>query len=237
MVAVRTNCDGTDDFSSLWRKVFTDIHVGRTSKQIGFKSRDSKETKRAVDTLPSVITPDIVRRTLTSLGTDAILIVIIDEFDRMPNGKNGVLFADTIKTLSDHAVPGTVILVGVADNVDQLIAEHQSIERALVQVRLQRMSPLELSELVENALSALRMEIDDDALEDICALSQGLPHYTHLLGLHSAREAIDSGIRRISLSHVDTAIAKAIANAQQSIINAYHRATMSARRDSLFPQA
>jgi len=237
VIAVRSNCDGGDDFSTLWRKIFSQIHVTRTAKQIGFKSEDAKETKRAIDAAPSQVTPDVVRRMLTALGSDAILIVIIDEFDRMPNGKNGTLFADTIKTLSDQSVPATVIVVGVADNVDQLIAEHQSIERAMVQVRLPRMSPLELSEIVGNALSTLSMEIEDNAIETLCGLSQGLPHYTHLLGLHSAREAIDSGIRRISLTHLDTAIAKAIENAQQSIITAYHRATMSARRGNLFPQA
>jgi hypothetical protein len=42
----------------------------------------------------------------------------------------------TIKTLSDNAssIKTTLILVGVADSVDELIGEHQSIERAIKQV-------------------------------------------------------------------------------------------------------
>jgi hypothetical protein len=42
-------------------------------------------------------------------------------------------FRSLIKVLSDNSVPATLVLVGVADSVDALIVEHQSIERALVQ--------------------------------------------------------------------------------------------------------
>lgn len=179
----------------------------------------------------------MVRRTLSQLSNGIILIVIVDEFDRMPNGNASRLFADTIKMLSDHLVEATVVLVGVADSVDQLLTEHQSIERALVQVRMPRMSRAELHEIVQNALAVLEMKIDDTALEYISALSQGLPHYTHLIGLHGTRKAIDAGTKTIALSHVDLAISEAIKNAQQSIISAYHKAKTSPRRKNLFPQA
>jgi hypothetical protein len=74
------------------------------------------------------------------------------------------------------------------------------------------------------------------ALNDITALSQGFPHYTHLLGLNSARQAIDTGSRRITVDHVEAAVSEAISGAQQTIKDAYHRATMSTRRDHLYRQ-
>jgi len=85
-----------------------------------------------VDQLPEVITPEVVRQTLSIISADKLMIVIIDEFDRLQEASLRALFADTIKTLSDHAIPVTLVLVGVADTVDALIKEHHSIERALV---------------------------------------------------------------------------------------------------------
>jgi hypothetical protein len=70
----------------------------------------------------------------------------------------------------------------------------------------------------------------------ISALSQGLPHYTHLLGLHSARAANDAAESIIKTKHVRVAIREALGKAQQSIVAAYHRATMSPRRENLYPQ-
>lgn len=236
ILAPHVNCDGTDDFSTLWRKIFSEIEIARQIRGVGFAPGMSNQLSTVAETLPEEITPDVVRRTLTALGAQALLIVIIDEFDRLPNGQAGRLFADTVKMLSDHSVPATLVLVGVADTVDELIREHQSVERALVQVRMPRMSREELHEIVLNGLSRVEMPIDEAALEYISALSQGLPHFTHLLGLYAAREAVDYGERQITLDYVEAAITKAITKAQQTIMSAYHRATMSPRRENLYAQ-
>jgi len=236
ILAPHVNCDGTDDFSTLWRKIFSEIEISRQVRGIGFTGETSREFATVAQDLPEEITPDIVRRTLTALGARSLLIVIIDEFDRLPNGKISRLFADSVKTLSDHSVPATLVLVGVADTVNELIQEHQSVERALVQVRMPRMSRDELHEIVDNGVSRVEMTIEPDALEYVSLLSQGLPHYTHLLGLYAAREAIDYGEKRVTSVYVEAAIQKAITKAQQTIMSAYHRATMSPRKENLYTQ-
>jgi hypothetical protein len=83
-------------------------------------------------------------------------------------------------------------------------------------------------------LDRLKLHIDLDALKRISVLSQGLPHYTHLLGLHASREAIDSDVERITLAIVDKAITKALTGVNESITSAWHSATLSARKDNLF---
>ena len=99
--------------------------------------------------------------------------------------------SDTIKSLSDYAVATTILLIGVADSVDELIQGHQSIERALVQVPMPRMSDGEVKEIVVKGLSRLQMGIEPDSLDELIALSQGLPYITHLLALHTARAALE----------------------------------------------
>ncbi len=119
-------------------------------------------------------------------------VCIFDEFDRMPRSEARI-FSDLIKSLSDNAVSSTVVLVGVAETVTDLVEEHASIERALVQVQMPRMENAELQEILEKAAEQLEVTFSDKATRAIVGLSQGLPHYTHLLGRESVRKAARQG--------------------------------------------
>lgn len=232
VLSPRVNCDGQDSFDSVWRKVLNQITRAQDSK-VGF-TPDKKQRRRPVShELPSPATPDSVREMLINLSQGSLPILIIDEFDRLPLRVKSH-FADMIKSLSDHAVNATVILVGVADSINELIREHQSVERALVQIRMPRMSNQEIREILDNGLARLAITIDTDAKDRITALSQGLPHYTHLLARDSARAALASRSTHITLPVVDEAIRKALEDAQQSIQSGWHKATTSPRKNNLF---
>lgn len=233
VLSPRVNCDGQDSFDSIWRKVFDSITRTQTAKTTGFVGTEEKKIRPVSEELANPATPDSIRRFLTGLSQGTLPILIIDEFDRLPQ-KVKAGFADTIKNLSDHAVQVTVVLVGVADSVGELIREHQSVERALVQIRMPRMSVQEIEEIVSNGLKNLGMKIDPEAMSRITILSRGLPHYTHLLARDSARGALAAGSLQITLQIVDEAIQKALEDAQQSIRSAWHKATMSPRKNNLF---
>ena len=130
-------------------------------------------------------------------------------------------------------MPATSILVGVSDTVDGLIEQHGSVERALVQVRMPRMSSEELEHIVTRGLELIGMTIEPEALAHVAALSQGLPHYTHLLSLHAARIAIDAGLDRVDTPHVVQAIGRALDKAQHSIRSAY-AASIASRHERHF---
>jgi len=234
ILAPHVNCDGTDDFTRLWKKILSQIELSSQAKQAGFVSVAKIATTNLSDTLPAKVTPEDIRKALTAVSQYAMLIVIIDEFDRLQGAHIQRVFADTIKSLSDNSVKATIVLVGVADAVSDLIKEHQSVERALVQIRMQRMSTDELREIINKGLGRLGMTIDEDAIKHISLISQGLPHYTHLLGLYASREAIDQNTKTISMSHVQIAVKNALEGAQQTIRTAYHKATTSPRRDNLY---
>jgi hypothetical protein len=78
------------------------------------------------------------------------------------------------------------------------------------------------------------MTIEQPAADRITYLSQGLPHYTHLLGLETARQALDADSLTLRLAHVRQAIGAAIENAQATIRDSYHKATKSAHKDNLY---
>lgn len=236
IVAPRVTCDGTDDFRSVWTKVFQRIQEIGEDRQIPIPRAPILQSinRDPAEDLEVEITPDTVRRNLVLVSKPIFLIVIIDEFDRISDPRIQRLFADTIKALSDHIVFVTVILVGVADSVDRLIREHQSVERALMQVQLPRMSEDEIHEIINKGLERLdNMEIENEALKQISFLAKGLPHYAHLLGLHSARHALLRGELKIKLSDVNGGLHNALEQAQQSVRSAYHEATMSQHKDSI----
>ena len=115
--------------------------------------------------------------------------------------------------------------MGVADDVGELIREHRSVERALVQVRMPRMSRDELAEIATRGVKTARMTIGKACVTRITALSQGLPHYTHLLSQLSAQAALNERRSDIAVRDVDAAVARAIDRAQQSVSEAYYNAT------------
>lgn len=233
---VRANCDAADDFSSLWRKVLTEIVVSETKEGIGYGAQRQELHRRLVDGLPAELRPGDILRTLASLGEAGTLVVVIDEFDRLTDRTVPALIADTIKALSDSATHATVILIGVADSVDQLIEEHRSIERSFVQVHMPRMSYRETEEIIKKGAERLGMEFDKQATKEIANLSQGLPYVAHTIGLYSARAALDKKSIRVKKEFVDEGIRKSLEQWQQSIVTAYYNATKSPQPGHLYKE-
>jgi Cdc6-like AAA superfamily ATPase len=234
ITAPRVNCDSGDSFATVWHKLFEQIELSRTSTGIGFGVEVQKPSFSPLEFLgDNPPTTDSVRRALTVMANDSIPIMIVDEFDRLKSTPRRA-FADLIKSLSDHAVGATVVLVGVADSVDGLIEDHESIARALVQILMPRMDRKEIRQILKKGFKSLGMVIDTDALEYVVELSQGLPHYAHLLGKHTARAALDDKSLHMSMQHVSEAINKATQDAQHSIRTAHHTAIVSLHKGNLF---
>lgn len=232
----RVNCDARDTFSTLWKKFFEDLTITETRKGIGFTSTDEDVSRTVLDMLPETLTPDVVRRILEKLSIGNFLVPIFDEFDRIECPETSILMADTIKGLSDYAVDTTVIVIGVAESVDELIKEHQSIERALVQVPMPRMSGEEVSEIINNGLKRLTMRIDESERNNIVYLSQGLPYVTHLLSLNATLAAIARKSKVVKQDDVQQAILASLNNWQQSVKTAYYKATRSPQPGNIFRQ-
>ena len=64
--APHVNCDGTDTYPSLWRKILSEVEIAREIRRAGFTGETITELRSLIDELPKEITPDIVRRVLAS---------------------------------------------------------------------------------------------------------------------------------------------------------------------------
>jgi Cdc6-like AAA superfamily ATPase len=228
-------CDASDDFSSVWRKALGEIGLTTAKQALGFGEHVDQTTEPLSKLLTSEVTPHAVQGALKQASRQRPVAIVFDEFDRFQDADGRVLFADTIKALSDRVVSSTLVLVGVADSVGELMREHRSVERALVQIQMPRMSASELAEIATNGVTAARMTITRAAVARITALSQGLPHYTHLLTQLAAQAALAERRADIGVRDVDAAVNRAIDRAQQSIVEAYREA-VTGRPGTIYPQ-
>lgn len=220
LTSVRVNCDTAGSFASIWAHVFRELGVSTGDDQANLFHQRAD--------------PEDVRYALAHLSSPAI--IIIDELDRLEDDESLSLLSDTLKTLSDHSVAATLVLVGVADSVEELVGEHRSMERAVTQIQMPRMSRDELSEIIDNGVQALHMTVESEARTRVARLSEGLPYYTHLLSLHAAQRAVTDDRSDIQITDVLSAIRVSLQKAQHSVRSAYQIATRSPRTESLFEQ-
>ena len=230
--SVRVNCHVADTYESIWRKTFQRIAKLTPTREIGF-GRNPLSSERPLGPTfgPSDVEAELAELTSAGVG----IAVFIDEFDRVVDPSARLLFADTIKGLADHAVEATIVLIGVADDVSELVAEHGSIERGLVQVHMPRMSTTELEEIVTTGMQHVEITIDHEAVTRIVSLSQGLPHYAHLVAREAARAAVTDDSRVVKVKHVLDGLEGAIERSIQSLAESYHAATSTSRSKTLYP--
>ncbi|GAB1390352.1 MAG: hypothetical protein AMXMBFR78_07020 [Rubrivivax sp.] len=229
VVAVKVNADPGDSFHSLWRKVF---------KRMNYEvQRDGGPpvVRTFADDHPVELTPDDVQLELSNFGPGQVPLIVLDEFDRIEDERVTRLTADTIKALSDYSVNATVIVVGVARDVTDLIKGHESIARSLVQVRMPRMSQDELGQIIVSRYGKCGLTTTDEALWKMTFLARGIPYYAHLLGMHAARAAIGRESLHVARDDVRAAETAAVAELDASIKDAYFTAVRSQRgEETLF---
>jgi Cdc6-like AAA superfamily ATPase len=207
---VNANTDG--DFGKLWSNIY---------RELGITNGGSMD-----------VSPEDVRYTLAQ--QDGATLIVIDELDRMDDDDALSQIADTVKSLSDHSVPATLVLVGVADSVGDLIGEHASIVRNLVQIAMPRMSPDELREIIRKGCEHAQIAVSPDAVSQITELSEGLPHYTHLLALNAGKRAVQDDRDEITQLDVEAAVPSAVD--KHTLQSDYLKAVRSPRPVHLFKE-
>lgn len=232
----RTVCSGSDTFSSVIRRALGEIQLTLERPTLGLTPGVKSDIVSPLDMLPAegALAADAVAAQLARIPMHIVLV--IDEFDRLPRSQANS-FADFIKSMSDRGAVPTVVLVGVAEDVDNLMVNHQSIERCLRQVQLQRMAEGELAEIMEKGFGMAGFTLASDAPKDrIISISQGFPHYTHLLALYAARNALDEGRRTVTSHDVARGVQVAVERTDQRHRELYHRATTGTRSRNLWKE-
>ncbi|HUV86034.1 MAG TPA: AAA family ATPase [bacterium] len=232
---IKTSCVSYDKYEDIWDKTLKRIKMIGEQRRIGYIEDVNVVEYTAREFIPEgqEIKPENVADIISGIFNKGIIIV--DEFDRIKGEKIKRLMADTIKYISDNISGITLVIVGVALTVDELIGEHHSIERNLKQIKLERMKEEELKEIIDKGSRLLNMVIDDAVAADIVKLSQGFPHYTHLLSKYSAKFALINSRFSINSEDLNDAVMFSLKDVSETIRNAYLRASASTRA-TIFPE-
>lgn len=230
---VKITCDRQDTFKSLWERAFESIQFAKTTTGLGFNAREVTtliNLKSQISNIPNLRANQLVN-IVNSFGSFKTLF-IFDEFDNITNERTRAAFADLIKSLSDNNVNTTVVLVGIADSIENLIGIHQSLERCLKQVKMPRMKSEEGEQIIINGLRKLEIRIDRQIIDKILEFSSGFPHYIHLLCKYGATELIKNNKNVFSDAYLTIAIREGIENTSEQLRISFRKAILTSNSSS-----
>src|ERR1700732_3234979 len=153
-------------------------------------------------------------------------VVVLDEFDRIANEGERTHFADFIKQIGDQQVPIRFVFCGVSDSMQKLLGAHGSCYRYLEGVELQRLSWEARFEIIDNPANALGVTVDDRPRMRIAAISDGFPHYIHLISEKLFWQMFNDPAPCTipSIDHYREAVSEAVMGIEQHLKTTYDRA-------------
>jgi Cdc6-like AAA superfamily ATPase len=226
LIATKVSCDGNDNFVTIWNRVLQSATITFKQQAFGFSQEDALQTITlgyALGHDSTTAKPAEIANLLSRVQD--ICVIILDEFDKISDHQTKTAFADLVKIVSDTTPLITIIFVGVAQNIHELIGEHPSIDRNLLQIELPLMSDTEIREIFEKGMEKLGISIESSVLTQIPLIVGGYPHYAHLLGLCSAKACIENDTNNLTEHLFDVACNLAITDAIEKYRDAYAKAT------------
>ena len=213
-----------DSFTSLFLKVFKRMSTSDNGDSVQLSEKYEGKT----------ITADDILLEFQGFALSAIPIIVIDELDKIANKGVREEIAETIKLVSDEGANVTFFVVGIADNIEDLIEGHESIDRAIAQVEMPRMADHEIIDIILPRARRLGLRITEDALWECVFLAKGLPHYAQLLGLHGCQACCDQKIATVGVDQIREAEARSIGESNSTIRANFDDAIFSERSENLF---
>lgn len=133
------------------------------------------------------------------------IIILIDEFDLIEDKSN---FASLIKSVSNEFIKFGVI--GIADDIHDLVSDHSSIARQIEPVEVGLMIEDELKLIIDHAEKEISNEITftTSAKKLIITNAKGFPYYVHLLGKEALMIAFERDVNEINVSIIEECIVK-----------------------------
>lgn len=137
-----------------------------------------------------------------------------------------------VKQIGDREFRFKFILVGIADNIQELIGAHESTPRYLKEMPLSPLSAQYLMDIVSNAASKVDVGISDDILYRIAIIGNGFPHFSHLIGKSLLVEAIIAESDEITPTIYRRGVESAVRDSSEELKSSYDAATQ--RGDNYF---
>lgn len=166
-------------------------------------------------------------------------IVIVDEMERIDSAPEREKFAEFIRNLPELNADVRFIFCGIMHDVTEVLQSHPSAGRILETIELKRLNHDDLWKILSVVATKLNVEVQQEALIRIGQVSDGFPHYVHLIGesmfwsmFDDPDEVIRSGSR-----HYKEGIKGALQRTEAALKAQYEKATQKYRNTQEFEEA
>jgi uncharacterized protein len=192
-------------------------------------SYSQKETQRDLGAMDLNAATAAIKEAVERQPTTDPKVVVIDEFENLPSADDRRLFAELVKQLSDRGVHVSLIFCGIGRSLDDLLQGHGSVHRYLEEVKLPS-PPLTYSgrwAIIDGACLAFGLTINDDSRVRIAQVSDGFPHYVHLIAqkLFWAAFRAEAVVRELTPVDYMDAVREALGSVESRLRNVYDTAT------------
>ncbi|MFT8247074.1 AAA family ATPase [Roseomonas sp. BN140053] len=223
-IVARYTCEAGSTFDTILRGLASDLPSSLLAP--GLQSDQAEGCEAALPSGP--LRPRDVL-TLPSRLALTRLVCMVDEFDRVEDVGTRVQLADTIKQLSDRDVPLLFVIVGVSENLDQILGQHPSIQRNVLGVHLPLFSDGEIAQLIVRGGRESGYVFSPAAVARVTVLARGIPYMAQLLGLRLTQAAAARGDTNVSEEDFDAAVTRLLGDASSSVLGLYASLTNHGR--------
>lgn len=230
-------CDSGSEFSTLTQGISSRL-LGRvpvprrkaTKYGAGFEGL-SFEMARAVEEgsipKPSSVDEAVELVRFAASAHSKAPVVVVDEFEVIRNPRQRALFGDFVKQLGDQGVEVKFIFCGIGESLSELLSEHPSAYRYLAGVKLTPLGFEPRMEIITDAAAHLQAKVGRDYLFRIAVISDGFPHFIHLIGTKVFWQLFEdaSHPREVMAAHFTAGIQGAVRDVEPQLKASYRKAT------------
>lgn len=151
---------------------------------VGFKADGARQVARQDGNIPEIYdlatAVELIRHAVEK-SQRGRRIVLIDEFDLIGDVAERGRFADFVKQLGDQSIPIQIIFCGIGSSVTDLFEAHNSSVRYLHTIKVERLDYEARWAIIDNAANAIGVKVPEPMRTRIAIISDGFPHYIHLV--------------------------------------------------------
>jgi hypothetical protein len=160
-------------------------------------------------------------------------VVVIDEFERIQDASQRMLFADFIKQCGDQSLPIKLIFCGIGVALSDLLDAHHSCYRYITAVPLERLAFQPRLEIIIGATNAFGVTVEETSAFRIAQISDGFPHYIHLITEKLLWEVFEDTAVVVTTrpAHYTEAVKAAVIDIEPHLKALYEKASLKYKSD------
>jgi hypothetical protein len=166
-------------------------------------------------------------------------VIVIDEMERIESADEKEKFAEFIKNIPELSDNVRFIFCGIGHDLTELLQAHASAGRILETIKLERLHHSDLWQIITAVAEKLGVTVQRDALIRIGQVSDGFPHYVHLIGESLFWKMFDDPdiVSMSGPTHYKAGIEGALQRTEAILRAQYDKATQKTRNTADYEEA